>query len=502
MQRLAGAAALLLATALALAASPPPAAAQQLPAGPLQLPEPGRATAGTVAAAAAQGQLSRFVEPAQLAGPADEPGAAPIGRRSVQAAAAEGREPPQLPANVPPPARRTQHAASSATPHDQPIPVQPAQRSQRPFSRRMDEQQQQVAGPLTLPGPGQRFSGAGQMLNQQVAARGGPAAEHSAADRGPAAASQGRNMRRLLAAAPLPEVPLLPTEPAVPVTAQPDGEAAAAPVAPAAEQPGEAAAAAVPQPPAAEELPSPFAPIAVPVAAPEAAPAAEEAAARQVQPPAAEAEAALEEQPPFEPVFPGVQPGELAVAPAGEALPESAATGAPAATEVPAPGSEADILAQAELALGVQGSNETVPAFPAAGVETGAAAAQQAQPQSGQPGSNFSSLISLLAPPATFQMPPLSQQQQENLPKLRQLRQGTGTVSVQRNVGNFGGTTMACSMGYLSGAGWEGWDAVHVLCMLVHWLLFFSSSPLPSTLTLDSMLDSVAAACMLQMARH
>jgi hypothetical protein len=47
-------------------------------------------------------------------------------------------------------------------------------------------------------------------------------------------------------------------------------------------------------------------------------------------------------------------------------------------------------------------------------------------------------------------MPPLSPQQQENLPKLKQLRQGTGTVSVWRNVGNFGGTQMACGMGFLS----------------------------------------------------
>ncbi|PRW57741.1 Expansin 1 [Chlorella sorokiniana] len=47
-------------------------------------------------------------------------------------------------------------------------------------------------------------------------------------------------------------------------------------------------------------------------------------------------------------------------------------------------------------------------------------------------------------------MPPLSPQQQENLPKLKQLRQGTGTGSVWRNVGNFGGTQMACGMGFLS----------------------------------------------------
>ncbi|KAI7835850.1 hypothetical protein COHA_010247 [Chlorella ohadii] len=47
-------------------------------------------------------------------------------------------------------------------------------------------------------------------------------------------------------------------------------------------------------------------------------------------------------------------------------------------------------------------------------------------------------------------MPPLSPQQQENAPKLKQLRLGTGTVSVWRNVGNFGGTQMACGMGYLS----------------------------------------------------
>lgn len=44
----------------------------------------------------------------------------------------------------------------------------------------------------------------------------------------------------------------------------------------------------------------------------------------------------------------------------------------------------------------------------------------------------------------------LSPQQQANLPRLRQLRQGLATVSVRRNVGNFDGVEMACGMGYLS----------------------------------------------------
>jgi hypothetical protein len=44
------------------------------------------------------------------------------------------------------------------------------------------------------------------------------------------------------------------------------------------------------------------------------------------------------------------------------------------------------------------------------------------------------SLISLLNPPPDFQLPPLTPQQQYNLPRLQQLAQGRGTVSVRRLV--------------------------------------------------------------------
>jgi hypothetical protein len=101
------------------------------------------------------------------------------------------------------------------------------------------------------------------------------------------------------------------------------------------------------------------------------------------------------------------------------------------------------------------------------------------------------SLISLLSPPPDFAMPNLTEQQRYNLPRLQQLRQGTGTLSVRRcvhivvrpapspansheqncqaaqphvavgpfpprplprhrAVGNFGGADMACGTGYLS----------------------------------------------------
>ena len=410
MHRLAGAA-LLLAAAGALL--PPPAAAQQLPAGPLKLPGPSSAASATAAAAAEQGQLGWFDKPAQPASPGDEPLGVAGGRRSVQAAAAATPgEPPHLPAS-----RLSKQRSQTGS-------------GVGPLSRRLDETRQQVAGPLTLPGPGQRFSGAAQLTNQLVTAGGSPTAEGSTGTGGQEGAVQGSNTQRLLAAAPLPEALPQPPE-------------AASPAAPTAEQPA-----------------SPFAAILPTAAVPVA-----EAATAVEQPPAAEALAAAapEQETPFEPLFPSVPPTELSVAPAAEGLPAEAVP-EPVTAAVPGPGSEATLLEQAELALSGPTGPATTPAFPPAAGSTGisagtagtagmAAQLEPGQPPAGTPGSNFSSLISLLDPPAAFQMPPLSPQQQENLPKLQQLRQGIGTVSVWRDVGNFGGTQMACGMGFLSGAG-------------------------------------------------
>lgn len=559
--------ALLLAAAGALAVLPLPTAAQQLPAGPLKLPGP---SAGVATAAAEQGQLSMFSEPALPAAPADEPGAAAGGRRAVQAAAlpppttagvhaapqptvnpasrtlrqldassiaqlaeplflpspgqrlpattviqlaaagspaaepgspaaalpganvqlavpaaelgaeAQGRRSlqavastavaaatatAQLPASIVP-RKHLVEAAEQASRVELPSPGRtPAQRHARPVSRSLGEQQQQVAGPLTLPGPGQRVSGAGQQLvNQQVAARASPSAERtsatnsqtsaesSAASDGQGASPQGGSTRRLLAAAPLVEALLQPeAAAAAPAAAAPAAEQAASPFVLVLPPAGIKAA------PAAEPVPAAGQPPAAEAAATaaEQPPAAEVAATASEQPlPAAEAAGAAPEEQPFEPLFPGLPPSELSAAPEAEAL-LAAAAAEPATAEVPGLGSEADLLAQAELALSGPAANASVPAFPAAGTSTpaGAQPLQQAQaPPPGAQGSNFSSLISLLDPPATFQMPPLSPQQQENAPKLKQLRLGTGTVSVWRDVGNFGGTQMACGMGYLSSA--------------------------------------------------
>ncbi|KAL4433948.1 hypothetical protein ABPG75_000389 [Micractinium tetrahymenae] len=59
-------------------------------------------------------------------------------------------------------------------------------------------------------------------------------------------------------------------------------------------------------------------------------------------------------------------------------------------------------------------------------------------------------LISLLNPPPGYDGPPLTQKQQEMVPKLRQLRVGKATVGVRRDVGMLDGGTMACGIAYLN----------------------------------------------------
>ena len=240
--------------------------------------------------------------------------------------------------------------------------------------------QQQIAAPLALPGPEQRFAGGLPSLTTQawiIAGGGSPGAEQ-----------QGSNgLRRQLAAAPLAEAALVA---ALPLSEQ-------------------AAAASFEAPPS----------------------------AAAAEPPAAEPAGLGLELLPLEAPFPAMPPASAQPA----APPPQGAAGSTAA------GNETALLAEAAAALGSPAGS------PSAAAAAPPGAAPVAPPQLQR--SNFTSLISLLDPPASFQMPQLTPQQQENLPKLKQLRQGTGTVSVWRNLGNFGGTKMACGMGYLSG-GWGG----------------------------------------------
>lgn len=345
MWRLVGPALLLAAAAAALAAAPLPAAAQQLPNAP------DRAAVDSPTAAAQQ-------QPGQHASggsPWIEAGARPSTRRLMQ--------PDELPSSARGPAPTHPPAAKLGADNGS-------------TGEQQLKAQQQIAPPLTLPGPEQHIVGGMPSLGTPTwitAGGGSPAAEPQSST----------GLRRPLAAAPLAESSLV-----------------AAP--PAAEQAGGALF--------------------------EAPPSAAAAA-----PPAAEAAGLGLEPLPLEAPF-------AAMPPAQPAAPPSVGTAGSTAAS-----NETALLAEAAAALGTPAASEGAAAAPSLG------AAPTAAPQLQR--SNFSSLISLLAPPASFQMPQLTPQQQENLPKLKQLRQGIGTVSVQRDVGNFGGTKMACGMGYLSG-GW------------------------------------------------
>ncbi|KAI3434688.1 hypothetical protein D9Q98_002751 [Chlorella vulgaris] len=154
--------------------------------------------------------------------------------------------------------------------------------------------------------------------------------------------------------------------------------------------------------------------------------------------PASEDEFALLQALPLPPTF----------APASEApqLP----VGLVAAAPQPEMFSQADNTLAAKQQL--PGFEEGLPADALVALGTVSQPAQAgSEPLSAPPErSNFTQLISLLDPPPDFTLPPLSAQQQANLPRLQQLRQGLGTVGVRRNVGNFDGADMACGMGYLS----------------------------------------------------
>ena len=57
------------------------------------------------------------------------------------------------------------------------------------------------------------------------------------------------------------------------------------------------------------------------------------------------------------------------------------------------------------------------------------------------------SLISLLDPPPGFVMPELNDQQKQNYERLKELRQGVGTVVYMRATGNLDGLGMNCGLG-------------------------------------------------------